>query len=375
MSTFIDELFEVGLAEVIDRDTADEIDEATLRLPGTSYELSLRAGAAMGAEVYFQAVDRFTGTFMDTSRQEALSRWIADRYALQRFGATAGVVTLTFTRTITVGALIIPAGTIVTDPDGTVQFLTDTELGLAIGVSTLSVEATSSGSGRTQRAAANVLTTFAGALPAADLTVTNLQKAAGGNDTETDAEFRSRGRGIFVNARRGTLSAIEQGTFEIPQVRNASVYEFRELDGCQTGIVGVVISDGEGNCNDAVVDLVVQELENWRGAGIKVFVEAATAILRPISVQPFYAPGQATPAVKRSIQQTIVARVNLLKSNAAPSALLAPANTWLTPGIVEQATMSVAGVEGIIATIAPAGIEKPNHGERFLTSEGLVTVL
>jgi hypothetical protein len=46
----------------------------------------------------------------------------------------------------------------------------------------------------------------------------------------------------------------------------------------------------------------------------------------------------------------------------------------LTPGIVEQAALAVAGVAGIIEVTAPAGIEKPNSGERFLTTEGLVEV-
>jgi uncharacterized phage protein gp47/JayE len=374
MSTFIDELFEVGLSEIIDLDVDDELDESLLRADGSSYNLVLRAGAAMGAEIYWQAVDRFAGTFMDTSRFEALSRWVADRYAIERFGATAAVVSLTFSRTTTTAEVTINAGTVVTDQAGTIQFLTDIDLVLPIGVASGSVDATSSASGKDQQAAAGTLTVISGSKPQSDLTVTNAQAAAGGNDSETDAEFRSRARGIFVNARRGTLSAIEQGAFSVPQVRNAAVYEFRQPDGCQTGIVGVVISDSTGNCNDTVVELVEQELENWRGAGIYVVVEAATPILRPIGVTPFYEPGQATPAVKSLIKQTITARVNSLRANAAPSAAEAPADSWLTPGIVEQAALAVAGVAGIIEVTAPAGVEKPNAGERFLTTEGLVSV-
>jgi uncharacterized phage protein gp47/JayE len=311
---------------------------------------------------------------MDTSRFEALSRWVADRYAIERFGATAAVVSLTFSRTTTTAEVTINAGTVVTDQAGTIQFLTDIDLVLPIGVASGSVDATSSASGKDQQAAAGTLTVISGSKPQSDLTVTNVQAAAGGNDSETDAEFRSRARGIFVNARRGTLSAIEQGAFNVPQVRNAAVYEFRQPDGCQTGIVGVVISDSTGNCNDTVVELVEQELENWRGAGIYVVVEAATPILRPIALTPFYEPGQATPAVRSLIKQTVTARINTLKANAAPSAAEAPADSWLTPGIVEQAALAVAGVAGIIEVTAPAGIEKPNSGERFLTTEGLVEV-
>jgi uncharacterized phage protein gp47/JayE len=374
MSTFIDELFEVGLSEIIDLDVDDELDESLLRADGSSYNLVLRAGAAMGAEIYWQAVDRFAGTFMDTSRFEALSRWVADRYAIERFGATAAVVSLTFSRTTTTAEVTINAGTVVTDQAGTIQFLTDIDLVLPIGVASGSVDATSSASGKDQQAAKETLRVISGSKPQSDLTVDNAKAAAGGNDSETDAEFRSRARGIFVNARRGTLSAIEQGALSVPQVRNAAVYEFRQPDGCQTGIVGVVISDSTGNCNDTVVQLVEQELENWRGAGIYVVVEAATPILRPIALTPFYEPGQATPAVRSLIKQTVTARVNTLRANAAPSAAEAPADSWLTPGIVEQAALAVAGVAGIIEVTAPAGIEKPNAGERFLTTEGLVEV-
>jgi uncharacterized phage protein gp47/JayE len=231
MSTFIDELFEVGLSEIIDLDVDDELDESLLRADGSSYNLVLRAGAAMGAEIFWQAVDRFAGTFMDTSRFEALSRWVADRYAIERFGATAAVVSLTFSRTTTTAEVTINAGTVVTDQAGTIQFLTDIDLVLPIGVASGSVDATSSASGKDQQAAAGTLTVISGSKPQSDLTVTNAQAAAGGNDSETDAEFRSRARGIFVNARRGTLSAIEQGAFNVPQVRNAAVYEFRQPGG------------------------------------------------------------------------------------------------------------------------------------------------
>lgn len=375
MSTFNDELFEIGLAEILDLDPNDEIPEATLRENGSTWNLNLRGASAMGAEVYFQAVDRFTGTFLNTASFEALSRWVADRYGIARFGATTGVVTLTFTRVITVGALTIPAGTVVTDAQGTVKFATDIDLELAIGISTGTVEATTTSAGRDQVAGENTLQTIEGTLPAADLTVDNLERAAGGNDEESDFELRARARGIFVNARRGTLSAIRQGTFEIPQVRNAAVFEFRQPNGCQVGIVGVVISDQSGNCNDALVALVETELDLWRGAGVQVAVSSAIPRLENISVRPTFDAGAATPATKQIIQQTIVARVNTLEANASTSIEGGPESSWLTPGLVEAAVRSVTGVNGINEIVLPAGIIKPGPGERILTTIGLVEVL
>jgi uncharacterized phage protein gp47/JayE len=374
VSTLVDELFEVGVAEVIARDTNNEIGELTLRTPGTTWNLNLRGAAVMGSEVYFQALDRFNGVFLDTSSFEKLSRWASDRYGIARFGATTGVVELTFSRTVTTGEITITAGTVVTDPEGTVKFETDIDLVLAIGVSTGVVTATSTQAGRDQRAEAGVLTVIEGALLQPDQVVTNVERAAGGNDEESDFELRGRARGIFVNARRGVLFAIQQGAFEVPQVRNAAVYEFRQPNGCQTGIVGVVVSDQSGNCNAALVALVDTEMDLWRSAGIQVIVTAATPRLELISVTPSYDTGAATPANKTIIKQVIVARVNTLEANAASSVAEAPENSWLTPGLVEAATRSVTGVNGIIDLTLPAGIIKPGPGERILTTEGLVTV-
>ena len=375
MSTFNDELFEIGVGEILDLDLNDEIPEAVLREDGSTWNLNLRGASAMGAEVYFQTVDRFTGTFLNTATSEALSRWVADRYGITRFGATTGVVTLTFTRGITVAPLTIPAGTVVTDAQGTVKFSTDIDIELAIGITTGTVEATSTGAGRDQVAGEQTLQTIEGTLPAADLTVDNLQRAAGGNDEESDFELRARARGIFVNARRGTLSAIRQGTFEVPQVRNAAVFEFRQPNGCQTGIVGIVISDQSGNCNDTLVALVTTTLDEWRGAGIQVVVSSAIPRLESISVRPFYEVGAATPAIRQIIQQTIVARVNTLQANASSSIAEAPESSFLTPGLIEAATRSVTGVAGIVEIPLPAGIIKPGPGERILTTIGLVDVL
>lgn len=374
MSTFVDELIEVGIGEVLDRDLNNELSEETLRQDGTQWKLLLDAASVMGAEVYFQTVDRFNGLFLNTASFEKLSRWVADRYGVVRLGATSGVVSLTFSRTTTTSEITIAGGTTVSDPSGTVKFETDEDLELAIGVASASVDATSTATGRDQRAEANTLTQIEGSLPQPDLTVNNPQKAAGGNDGESDFDLRARARGIFVNARRGTLSAIRQGCFTVAGVRDAAVYEYRHPNGCATGIVGVVVSDQSGNCNDALVDLVSQVLDEWRGAGIQVIVNSATPRLESIEVTPFYETGSATPALKRVIRQTIVAFVNSLTSNAAETTEDAPEDSWLTPGLIESAVRSVTGVSGVSSVTLPSGIIKPAPKERILTTTGLITV-
>lgn len=108
------------------------------------------------------------------------------------------------------------------------------------------------------------------------LTVTNPEPAAGGRPRETNAELVQRVRGWFIANQRGTLSAIEFGARQVPQVVQASAIEvYNGEDVFPVWRVKLTIGDVNGQANNALVTLVRQKLQEYRGAGVPVLVRAA----------------------------------------------------------------------------------------------------
>jgi hypothetical protein len=310
---------------------------------------------------------------MDTATGPALDRLIVDRYNLRRQGATAAWVPLEFTRATSSGALLIPSGTTIQSPDQTVRFRTDTELVIADGFDTGSVRGTSTGLGSDQAVEAGVLTQFSGGPPEADLEVTNLERSAGGNDRQSDGDYRAQARGIFVNARRGTLTAIVQGALEVEQVRVASAYEYTDDDGCPSGPVQVIVADAAGNANSELTAEVEEELEEWRAAGIPVEVAGGVRTERAIRFTAAFESGTATGPALQDVRRVIVAYVNRLKARAEATAeeAIAAGVSVLTPGYIETAARTVPRLVAF-SVLEPAATEVPEIGEVIRTNLGLV---
>lgn len=366
------ELYEIALTEALFHSAA--VSEEVARARGSTLWWELNSMAAPGAEVAFEVAERFRASFLDTATGPALDRLVNDRYNTVRQAATAAIVELEFTRATSVGDLTIPAGTTVQTEDQTVRFATDRDLEIPDGSSIGTVRATSSALGADQRVEDSTLIELSGGAPEADLAVTNPERSAGGNDRETDGELRARVRGIFVNARRATLSALVQGALEVEQVRTAAAYEATDDFGCPAGAVTVVIADNAGHSNAALEAEVEEELEEWRAAGVSVDVIGGVRTERDISVFVVFESGTSTEAALLNVRRAIVATVNRLspRSEDTVEEAIAAARSILTQGIIESAARTVPRVIGVTVT-APAATEVPELGEVIRTSLGRVT--
>jgi uncharacterized phage protein gp47/JayE len=367
-----EELFEIALTEALFQGTG--VSEQVARAQGSTLWWELNSIAAPGAEIAFEVAERFRNSFLDTATGPALDRLVTDRYNTSRQGATAAIVELEFTRATSVGDLTIPAGTTVQTEDQTTRFATDRDLEIPDGSTIGTVRATSTALGADQRVAEDTLIEFSGGAPEADLVVTNPEISAGGNDRETDGELRARVRGIFVNARRGVLSAITQGCLEVDEVRAAAAYETLDDFGCPVGAVTAVVADAYGDSNSALEADVSEELEEWRAAGVPVAVVGGVRTERDIAVQVVFESGTSTEAALLSVRRTIVAFVNRLapRSEDTVEAAVAASKCVLTPGIVESAVRTVPRVLGV-TVLSPAAAEVPELGEVIRTSLGRVT--
>lgn len=127
---------------------------------------------------------------------------LAYSYGVERKAAATAKGKLTFTRTDTSGALVIPAGTRVRSAaiNGVVRKLkTDAEAVMGIGVSTLQVNASAEGAGTAWNLGTGYFSLFEDIVPGIT-TVTNASDwlSTPGADAETDEELRLRVRNQFA---------------------------------------------------------------------------------------------------------------------------------------------------------------------------------
>ena len=369
------EALEIAIGAIV-AGSEGRLTESRARQPGTTTYAICNIGAELGVEVSWQDDERHDAQFLDTAQGEDLSEWGADRYKMPREGATAAVVVLSLARVDTVGAVDVPVGTLVSTPLG-IQFRTDVLVEFADTVAgPLTVEATSDQLGRDQNVAAAAIDRFVSAPPAATMTVTNVEEAAGGNDPELDDHYRSRLRDAFTTIGKGTRAAVRQGALQVDVVREAAAYEPTTVEGRAFGEGAIAIADEQGGSNQTMIDNVVEELEDWRALGVYVDVFGATVRLEAIALAVTYEPGFATPATKRAVQAAVVAVVNTLRPNAAANAEQATADSILNHQLVATAAAAVPGViagAGITVTL-PIGTIAPDRGEVIRTNASLVTV-
>lgn len=365
-----EELFEVGLGEALAANPA--VSEEVARAPGSTLWWELNAGAAMGAEVGYQLLERFRQSFVETSTGPGLDRVGADRYSTYRQGATAARVELEFTRATSVGLLTIPVGTEVRDANQSVVFATDVELPIPDGETVGTVIASSTALGVNQRAEPDTLVQFVGGPAEAGLVVTNPERSAGGNDRESESDYRARLRGVFVNAGKGTLSALVQGALTVDEVRSAASYEVVDSSGCPRAWT-VIVADQNGDSNSSMVADVEEVLEEWRPAGVPGDVIGGVRVVVPISVRVVFESGTSTAAALLDVRRAIVARVNQLKprSEDTVEAAVAAGRAVLTPGYVDAAVRTIPRVVGV-EVLLPAATEVPELGEVIRTDLGSV---
>lgn len=265
----------------------------------------------MGEEVTRYLLTSLNELSLATARGEALDRWVYDRYQLTRREATNSVVTLTLTRTGTIG-FTIRAGSLFGTPSGII-FTTANDVAFASdNAGPLTVLATADQTGPLSNVVEDTITDVVSTLDDTTVSVTNAEPAAGGNDQETDDELRDRAREFFVTARRGTLSAIEFGALEVARIAQANAIEtLEETTGLPGYRVIVNISDPDGLANAALGDEVARNLDEFRALGVPVLVVAAIPQYVNITATGLqFDSGANTTQVLNNAANSILAIVN-----------------------------------------------------------------
>lgn len=251
---------------------------------------------AHGAGAMADAAIRYTAQavkeiFLDGAEGDALTALADDRYNIQRSPATPAEVSLSFSRTGGGAAGTLLAGFVVAsdfdEAGNTVLFTTDADVPFPLGGNgPIVVNATASVRGRSGNVAAGAVRRLVDAPFSQLVTVTNVLKAGGGNEEESDPNLRARCRSFWLSLRKGTLAALELGAREVASVRVA-----KAIEDPVTGIVTLVVGDSDGNSTAQMVADVTTETENWRAAGSLVVVAGGARLELDVVGSLVMAPG------------------------------------------------------------------------------------
>lgn len=277
----------------------------------------LHAGAAMSDAVTRFIIQALKSTYLSTAEGDELTTLANDHWDIQRQLATAAQVTLTFARPSAGGgepAGSIPAGTTVAtefSTEGvTVSFTTDAPIAWALGeLGPKTVVATAISTGRESNVAAATIVRILD-IPAFDatFTVTNVDKAAGGNPEEEDEAVRQRVRSKSSTLRRGTLAALVTGALEVLAVRSAIAAEAPV-----TANVTVTITDLDGNSTAQMVQDTITELENWRCAGVPIAVAGGTQLGVSMAISLVVRAGYDVAAAASDLEAAVTNRLLKLR--------------------------------------------------------------
>lgn len=197
-------------------------------------------------------------------------------------------------------AVTIPLGTVCMSASG-MRFETIEEGAIPAGSTTYLIRARAMTAGRMGNVMSGMIT-FLTAAPVGVETCTNISAFTGGQDAESDEDFRSR---ILASFRR------------LPNGANAAYYEKEalEIDGVAAvrvlpknrglGTVDVIISGEAGIPAQELLDSVQERLEETREICVDVQVLSPTTISVPVAVEIVPEEGYTFETVANSVRDTI----------------------------------------------------------------------
>lgn len=335
-------------------------------LPGTDVYAFLAAAAAVGDEMSAQLARLQAALLVSSAKGTDLDRLVLDRYGVKRKAAAPAVGTVTIKMpAVAPSSFSIPSNTTFTTDDG-IGFISTAEVVFPAATTTspaIPVRATLAGLATQARAGS--ITQLTGIVPGVqpESTVTNAAATAGAADAEKDDSLRGRALAFFLTARRGTVTAIQQGALGVAGVETANAIEVIDALGRPASSVQLIITDQftEGLLElDAVPPAyqtqsaqfavtVFDGLLDSRAAGIAVDVFVAKVVILPIVLGLAYRAGYDIAATTQAARAAVVSYTNGRSGGA----------TWVRADAVE----ALRGIAGLIVSdtgtsseiISPAG--------------------
>jgi hypothetical protein len=375
------ELYDIGRAEAELR-SDDRLSDWN---EGSIADIIVGVTMTLADEVINLMLDRYNKTYIDNAEGADLDRLGKDHWDLLRQGASKSTGTLTFSRaSASAGDVLIVAGLTVrtdTQPDGSVIKFVTTEQQTMTGL-TVDVAAECDTAGVIGNVDAGTISLISDALPDPSITVTNAAPFAGGQDAESDSEYRESIKDQARIIRGATRKAVEARARKVPGVANASIHEqyvaVRAWDEALSTPFGPVfkmlkptlfVSDSSGNASTAMKVAVRAAIEDTRAAGVYFRVDGGIKTDLTIVVEITFDAG-ASPDLEADatpILQTLIEYVNAL-----------PAGALFDRSLAEAAVLAIWGPTGNgqltdFQIVTPVGDVQADENEYLRTDINLVT--
>ncbi|MDB6062016.1 MAG: hypothetical protein JWM78_2119 [Verrucomicrobiaceae bacterium] len=260
------------------------------------------------ALLYAQLNLVYDSAFVETATGASLERVVA-LLGYQRFRAGRPTGSVTFTRRAgAIGSITIPAGTPITDSADKIRYETIETRALLAGEATAQIAVRGS-SDITPVVETGVLTIIQRAIAGLD-TVTNERPTTRSSDDETDEQLRARARDALLASNKGTVSAIEHGLLQLPEVRSVKIVE---MPNGVPGEIKLSIDLAQPNAAGDLPLAVLNRIEELRPAGIRVVRDSAGSIALQAKLQLTLARSNMAPAdiaqIHKTAQSTLVAEI------------------------------------------------------------------
>lgn len=361
------DLYAIGRAYTLAR--AKRLDPQQVDVVGSDANLFIGSNSVVNYALVKQLGYRTAALLLDGASGEDLDRYAYDRYQLARKGASAALGAVRFFRpSAALGSGTILAGTILRTLGG-INYITLTNASFnATQTDLVFANVRALQAGKATQVGANQIRGFQNAQSIFDPTiqVTNDLTTGGGEDAQTDDDFRTSIRAFWLAARRGVLGAIETGARTVPGVVTASAIEAINGIGQPARVVSLYIADSSGVASTALAAQVSAALDDYRAGGICVLISTSIPQLVALQILLTFSGNVDTVTLSQTIQSALVSFVNSL-----------PVNGTLYVGQLYSLLQRYAG-QGLVVNqssiVAPAGDLIPSLGQTLRTTPANVTV-
>lgn len=308
------DLFQLGRQYVLSR--ATRIDPSVIDTEGSDANLFIGSQSVVAFSLVQQLGDRTAALLLDSAEDEDLDRYGWDRYRLPRKGAAAAVGQVRFFRaSASVGAGAIPVGTKLSTLTRS-EYITTTQA--TFGASQLEATALVRAvrAGKAHQVGRNQIRRIQGTIFDSTIQVTNDDPTAGGEPREGNDDYRLRIRNYWLNAQRGTLSAIAFGATTVPGVVTADAVEaVNPNDAFPARVVELFIADSSGVASQALGAAVSQALLEWRAGGIATVIATSLPQIVDVRLKLAFLATADTASLTELVRATVVGYVNSLGVN------------------------------------------------------------
>lgn len=306
-----------------------------------------------------------------TSTGADLDSWMAD-FAFTRTPAVAATGQVTFSRYSATAIAYVAAGTVVKTADGTQSYTIPADptngawvagvngFVLAIGITSVTVNAIAVTPGAAGNATANTVTLLSTAVPLVD-TVTNASPLTGGVDAESDAAFRARFIVYIGTLSRATKAAIGFAVQSVGAGLTYTIAENQTAGGSYSpGNFVVTVDNGTGSPGSTILNNVQTAVDAYRPVGSTYTVQAPTVVTANVACTITVAAGYVKANMLATVSAAITAYINGLGMGVALSySRIAQVVYDSTPGITNVTGITVnsgtADVGGTAAQVVRAG--------------------